>query len=98
MTKTTVITWNANQTSVSQEQLLPFSNACMAELDRLMDTGATTGPGSAIDLADGKREIKRNWADEESAQAWLDFVLATVQATYGPEYSYHSGVIEDLIT
>lgn len=97
MTKTTIITWAPNQIDIAAELLQPFADRCTAEIQRLIAAGKTSGQGSLDHLSDGSREIRLPWVDQESAQAWLDFVLSTVKELFGPEKSYQSGVIEDIV-
>ena len=97
MTKTTIITWAPNQIDIAPEVLQPFADCCTAEIQRLITAGKTSGQGSIDNLSDGSREVRRQWVDQESAQAWLDFVLSTVKEIFGPEKCYQSGVIEDIV-
>lgn len=97
MTKTTVITWSAAQTATPPDEAAAYDTAIINELGTLVQAGKTTGSPSSIDLEDGGREVCLDWDSQESAQAWLDFVLVTLKGLHGSSKSFQSGVIKDIV-
>jgi hypothetical protein len=97
MTKTTVITWSADQTSTTPDESASYDDAIVNELQTLVQAGKTTGIATVTDSEDGSRTVCLNWDSQESAQAWLDFVLATLKGLHGPSKSFRSSVIEDIV-
>ena len=97
MTKTTVITWSGNQinnTPVEHKRM--FIEPMWIGLQAQIAKGATDGQSRTVELPDGGREHSMDWIDQESAQSWLDFVLATLREHHGPDRTFQSGVIQDI--
>lgn len=97
MTKTTVITWKPSQVLEPPENKTTFGQMMDNKIEALVAEGKTNGLKTAVDQPDYSREVRLDWVDAESAQAWLDFVLSTLKELFGPEKSYQSGVIEDIV-
>lgn len=96
MTKTTVITWKPTQVTVPLEIKAAFAQMTTDKIEALVAEGKTNGIRTTVDLPDSSQEARLDWVDAESAQAWLDFVLTSLQNLYGKDVSYQSGVIEDI--
>lgn len=98
MTKTTIVTWRPDQVLLMNDEIArPSQDRAVLELQRLIAADKTTGSNVCRQLIDGSLESRREWVDQESAQAWLDFLLSTVKELYGPDKTFQSGVIEDIV-
>lgn len=98
MTKTTVITWSAEQiANISSEEKSLFVLPMLQELNIQISKGATDGQDRDVKLPNGNIEVLLDWIDQDSAQAWLDFVLSTLRDVYGADRSYLSATIQDIV-
>ena len=96
MTKTTVITWFANQVSISRDVKSMFQTHEADTLAALNAEGKNSLPMRVNDLPSGDQEVIVDWIDQEAAQNWIDYVKDLLVQLHGADAVYKSAIIKDI--